>query len=110
VVVTLVYVASGLLCFWLGRSRGIAAGRGHGRRLRTGLAGIALSAPPQCQVESRHFCLRVEVLSPDPVNPVRLMVLDHLAHGIGAAQMPMTQFTEHTAMLDALARLRARAT
>jgi spermidine synthase len=35
------------------------------------------------------------------------MVLDHLAHGIGAAQMPMTQFTEHTAMLDALARLRA---
>jgi hypothetical protein len=28
----------------------------------------------------------VEVLSPDPVNPVRLMVIDHLAHGIGAAQ------------------------
>jgi hypothetical protein len=73
----------------------------------SGLAGFALSAPPQCQVESRHFCLRVEVLSPDPVNPVRLMVIDHLAHGIGAAQMPMTQFTEHTAMLDALARLRA---
>jgi hypothetical protein len=58
-------------------------------------------------VESRYFCLRVEVLSPDPVNPVRLMVIDHLAHGIGAAQMPETQFTEHTAMLDALARLRA---
>jgi precorrin-6B methylase 2 len=50
---------------------------------------------------------RVEVLSPDPVNPVRLMVIDHLAHGIGAAQMPQTQFTVHTAMLDALSRLRA---
>jgi hypothetical protein len=35
----------------------------------TALAGFALSAPPQCQVESRYFCLRVEVLSPDPGEP-----------------------------------------
>jgi spermidine synthase len=106
VVVTLVYVASGLLCFWLARSRGLLIAVVAGVSASV-LAGFALSAPPQCQVESRHFCLRVEVLSPDPVNPVRLMVIDHLAHGIGAAQMPETQFTEHTAMLDALARLRA---
>jgi hypothetical protein len=86
VVVTLVYVASGLLCFWLGGRGGCCWPSWRGRC--TGLAGFALSAPPQCQVESRHFCLRVEVLSPDPVNPVRLMVIDHLAHGIGAAQMP----------------------
>jgi precorrin-6B methylase 2 len=106
VVVTLVYVVSGLLCIWLARSRHlvptVVAGIGA-----TALAGLALTAPPQCQVESRYFCLRVEVLSPDPVNPVRLMVIDHLAHGIGAAQMPQTQFTVHTAMLDALSRLRA---
>jgi MFS family permease len=106
VVVTLVYVASGLLCFWLARSRGFLLAVVTGVAT-TALAGFALSAPPQCQVESRYFCLRVEVLSPDPVNPVRLMVIDHLAHGIGAAQMPEVQFTEHTAMLDALARLRA---
>jgi predicted membrane-bound spermidine synthase len=85
VVVTLVYVASGLLCFWLARSRGMLLAVVTGVAV-TGLAGFALSAPPQCQVESRHFCLRVEVLSPDPVNPVRLMVIDHLAHGIGAAE------------------------
>jgi hypothetical protein len=87
VVVTLVYVASGLLCFWLGAVARAAAGRCRGRRC-LGSCGLRAIGPPQCQVESRHFCLRVEVLSPDPVNPVRLMVIDHLAHGIGAAQMP----------------------
>jgi MFS family permease len=56
-VVTLVYVASGLLCFWLARSRGLLLAVLAGIAA-TGLAGFALSAPPQCQVESRYFCLR----------------------------------------------------
>lgn len=106
VVVTLVYVASGLLFFWLGRSRGfgvaLAAGAGA-----AGLAGLALAAPEPCDVESDYFCLRVDDLSADPDSPVHLMVVDHLAHGIGARDLPTVQFTEHAAMLDEIARLRA---
>jgi hypothetical protein len=106
VVVTLVYVAAGLLFFRLGRARGsglaLIAGAGA-----AGLAGLALAAPEPCDVESDYFCLRVEDLSADPSSPVRLMVIDHLAHGIAARDLPTVQFTAHTAMLDALARLRA---
>lgn len=106
VVVTLVYVVSGLLFFWLARSRGLAlallAGAGA-----AGIAGLALAAPAQCQRETHYFCLRVEDLSADPASPVHLMVIDHLAHGISARDLPDVQFTVHGAMLDNLARLRA---
>jgi spermidine synthase len=35
------------------------------------------------------------------------MVIDHLGHGMSAQDRPRTMFTEHAAMLDALARLRS---
>lgn len=106
VVVTLVYIASGLLFFWLARARGLGLALVVGA-LAAGLAGMALAAPAQCDRESRYFCLRVQDVSADPNSPVRLMVIDHLAHGISAQDLPTVQFTEHTAMLDALSRLRA---
>jgi hypothetical protein len=56
VVVTLVYVASGLLVLLAGAVAGMLLAVVAGVAV-TGLAGFALSAPPQCQVESRHFCL-----------------------------------------------------
>ena len=106
VVVTLVYVASGGLFLWL------AGGRGRGLALLAGLvallfAGLALAAPNPCDRESRYFCLRVDDLSADPASPVHLMVIDHLAHGISARDLPLVQFTEHTAMLDTLSMTRA---
>jgi spermidine synthase len=36
------------------------------------------------------------------------MVIDHLGHGMSARDRPKVMFTEHAAMLDALARLRAK--
>ncbi len=105
-VVAAIYVTSGLMFLWLGRSArfplALAVSAGA-----LALAGMALAAPPPCDRESRYFCLRVDDLSADPARPVRLMVIDHLAHGISARDLPEVQFTEHTAMLDALARLRA---
>ncbi|MGR3494058.1 fused MFS/spermidine synthase [Citreimonas sp.] len=106
VVVTIVYVASGALFLWLGRSRGRGAALASAVAA-LGLAGLALAAPDPCDRESRYFCLRVEDVSADPARPVNLMVIDHLAHGISARDLPLVQFTEHTAMLDALSMQRS---
>lgn len=106
-VVTCVYVVTGLLFLWLGQTgrRGLMILIGI---FGIGLAGMALAAPSPCDRESRYFCLRVEDVSADPDSPVHLMVIDHLAHGISARDLPRVQFTEHTAMLDALSMSRAR--
>ncbi|MDG3039968.1 fused MFS/spermidine synthase [Roseicyclus marinus] len=106
VVVTIVYIASGLLFFWLARSRGFAIALLAGAAA-AGMAGLALAAPQQCHQETQYFCLRVEDLSADPSSPVHLMVIDHLAHGISARDAPQVQFTVHGAMLDTLTRMRA---
>lgn len=106
VVVTVLYIASGLLFFWLARSRGFALALLAGAAA-AGLAGLALAAPAQCHEETRYFCLRMEDISADPSSPVHLMVVDHLAHGISARDVPTVQFTDHAAMLDRLARARA---
>ncbi|MCA0869958.1 fused MFS/spermidine synthase [Seohaeicola saemankumensis] len=106
VVVTLVYLLSGLLFFWMGRwSRN--GGEFVASAIITGAAILALTAPEICDRESRYFCLRIQDISADPSDPVRLMVIDHLAHGISAQRLPEVQFTEHTAMLDQLSMLRA---
>ncbi len=106
VVVTVVYLATGFLFLWLARARGRAVALATGL-VAVVLAGLALAAPEPCDRESRYFCLRVEDISADPARPVHLMVIDHLAHGISARDLPLVQFTEHTAMLDALSMQRA---
>ena len=106
VVVTAVYLATGFILFWMGRARG----RGLvlvGGTVAIVLGGLALAAPKPCDRESRYFCLRVEDISADPTRPVNLLVIDHLAHGISARDLPLVQFTEHTAMLEALSLNRA---
>ena len=105
-VVTAVYIGSGVLFLWLGRARGFSVALSVAA-LAAGLAGLTPVTPSPCDRESRYFCLRVDDLSADPSSPVHLMVIDHLAHGISARDLPEVQFTEHTAMLDALAMLRA---
>jgi MFS family permease len=106
VVVTAVYLISGLLFFRLGGRR-VGAAELAASVLVLLTAGLALSAPPACDRESRYFCLRIDDISADPSDPVRLMVIDHLAHGISAERLPEVQFTEHAAMLDRLSMLRA---
>lgn len=105
-VVTLVYVAAALACF-------IMAGRGAimlpvlSAVVALGLAGLSVAAPNPCTSESRYFCIRSIPVEGSDASPVRLMVLDHLVHGMSARDRPKTMFTEHAAMLDALSRLRA---
>lgn len=105
-VVTLAYVGAALACFAM-------AGRGAlllpvlAGTIAVGLAGLSLAAANPCTVESRYFCIRSLDMSGDPATPMRLMVIDHLGHGMSARDRPKVMFTEHAAMLDALARLRA---
>lgn len=106
VVVALLYVATGLCFFWLARSKGLGLAALVGL-LAVILSGFALASPNPCERESQYFCLRMDDLSANPDSPVHLMVIDHLAHGISARDLPQVMFTEHTAMLHGLARLRA---
>ena len=108
-VVTLAYVAAALACFFMAGGKAVLlplmAGVGA-----LALAGLSLAAPNPCTVESRYFCIRSIDMSDTPTNPVQMMVIDHLVHGMSARDAPRKMFTEHAAMLDALARLRATRT
>ncbi|MBT8410839.1 MAG: fused MFS/spermidine synthase [Octadecabacter sp.] len=106
-VISVVYCIAALICFWLGaatrRALGVAVA-GFGAVFLTGFS--ALTLPSVCDRESSYYCLRSIALSDDPANPVRLMVVDHLAHGISGGTEPRLMFTEHAAMLEALPRMR----
>lgn len=106
-VITIVYAIAALICFWLGKvaTRGFVLSTA-GIGLAFGLGFWALGLPPVCDRESAYYCIRTIALSDDPNDPVNLMVVDHLAHGISAKDAPRVMFTEHAAMLDALPRMR----
>lgn len=105
--VTLVYSAGAALCFGLARRVRVL----HVASLLV-LVGAAIGAalsPNPCQEESRYFCLQSVDVSADPAHVTRAMVIDHMVHGISAQDAPDVMFTDHAAMLDALARLRSSA-
>ncbi|MEX5728344.1 hypothetical protein Ga0609869_001697 [Rhodovulum iodosum] len=106
-VIAAVYAIAALLCFALGRP-----GRGQMLWAAAGLSGAAMlgigaaGLPSVCDRESSYYCIRTVALSEDADDPVHLMVVDHLAHGISAREAPRLMFTDHAAMLDALPRMR----
>lgn len=71
-----------------------------------GIAGSGLAADNPCKRESDYFCIRVVDVAPEVKTPVRLMVLDHLAHGISARDYPEVMFTLHASMLELIGRTR----
>jgi spermidine synthase len=106
-VITMVYAGAALICFRLGKApaRGyIASISGIGIAFAIGVWGANL--PSVCDRESSYYCIRTVALSDNADNPVNLMVVDHLAHGISAREAPRLMFTEHAAMLDVLPRMR----
>ncbi|WP_319824850.1 fused MFS/spermidine synthase [Thalassovita sp.] len=106
-VVAGVYAVVAFACFWLGNSQlkeTLRAGLGLGAMLLVGANALALSSV--CDRESSYYCIRTVALSDDPADPVRLMVVDHLAHGISGARDPRVMYTDHAAMLEALPRMR----
>ncbi len=74
--------------------------------LTLALAGTALARPDPCTEESNYFCIRTEDVSADTSNPVRMMVLDHLVHGLSARNEPTVMFYPSAAMIDLISRTR----
>lgn len=106
-VIAAVYAVAALICFGIGRSgraQVLAAAGGLAVAVPLGLG--ALGLPAVCDRESSYYCIRTVSLSDTPEDPVHLMVIDHLAHGISGRNAPRLMFTDHAAMLDALPRMR----
>ncbi len=107
--VTLCYLLAAVLLLWLARRAGDTSGimaAALAGLLGLLLAGATIAQPSPCTEESDYFCIRVEDVSADPNSPVRLMVLDHLVHGVSARDLPDVIFYDHAALLDLLARER----
>jgi spermidine synthase len=107
--VTLAYAALAALCFGLA-GRIAPVGRWAVLALAVllplGVAGAGLARPDPCTEESDYFCIRVIDEEGAPGDLRRLMVLDHLVHGISSREKPADMLTYHAAALDALARSR----
>lgn len=106
-VIAVVYVLAAAICFALG---GLTRG-GQGAAVVGVLAMVgaglgASNVPAVCDRESSYYCIRTVALSDDPLDPVNLMVIDHLAHGISGQAEARLMFTDHAAMLDVLPRMR----
>lgn len=99
VFVTAVYVA---LALWSFLAAGGARGPALAALVPLGLGVWTLGQPDPCTVESRYFCIRVIDAAPGE----RVMVLDHLAHGIAVRDDPVRMLTPNGFMLEALPRLR----
>jgi predicted membrane-bound spermidine synthase len=107
--VTVFYLATAILLLWMARRAGDQSGMlvaGLATLVGVLLAGATIAQPSPCTEESDYFCIRVEDVSADPNSPVRLMVLDHLVHGVSARDLPEVIFYDHAALLDLLARER----
>lgn len=107
--VTLCYLLAAAVLVWMARRAGDASGlllAGLAGLVGVLLAGATIAQPSPCTEESDYFCIRVEDVSADPNSPVRLMVLDHLVHGVSARDLPEVIFYDHAALLDLLARER----
>ena len=107
VVVTAVYIAVAFYSFLAaqGARRWIIEGA-IAALVPLMLAGAALYRPDPCTRESDYFCIRVVDISEHPEEPIRLMVLDHLVHGVSHGPDPSAMLTPHGMMQDGLSRMR----
>ncbi len=59
-----------------------------------------------CQVESDYFCIRIVDFSPESGRQSRMMVLDHLVHGINDRDNPGLLYSPYIHAVDEIAKLR----
>lgn len=115
VVVAGAYAAFALACLAMLRrhARPEPAGRdiASAATALTLFALAALAATPftpasACTVESRYYCIRSIDVGADVGAPARLMVLDHLGHGLNVLGEPTRLEMPYAATIDAIARAR----
>lgn len=59
-----------------------------------------------CAVESDYYCLKVDDFSPYSGRPSRLMVIDHMAHGMNDAEAPDVLYSPYLHLVDEVAARR----
>jgi predicted membrane-bound spermidine synthase len=64
------------------------------------LCAYNLTAQPVCTKESRYYCIRILDFTGQVGAPAKLMVLDHLGHGINVAGHPGQLVTPYVALID----------
>ena len=67
---------------------------------------VLLRSQSVCTVESNYYCIRSIDMSAEIGTPARLMVLDHLGHGINLRDAPQRLVTPYVATIDHLRRAR----
>lgn len=119
-----------LFISWLGTAKTLAAVAAvdavlaavffvHGRTMRgRGLVGALVvlamiagglgffRAASPCTVESDYYCIRSIDVGDQVGEPARLMVLDHLGHGVNLKDHPTRLVTPYVATIDHLRRIR----
>ncbi|NIA68529.1 fused MFS/spermidine synthase [Pelagibius litoralis] len=100
-----VYLTLAVLFFSLGAKalRAIAASLALLLAAISGIAGLARIASP-CDVESDYYCIRVVDMTEDLGVEARLLVLDHLGHGINLRDQPSGLVSPYVEIIDLLAR------
>jgi len=111
IMISFLYLLSAVTCFFIAKIKSIEIAVS----LISTFAVISLSVyvskiPKICDRESEYFCIRTVELNANPPDQIRLMVIDHLAHGVSSKDNPRTMYTDHAALLDALARARMEST
>lgn len=105
-IVTVVYLGAAALVLWLARPLSHPLVAIALAALAIALGVVSVTRLSSCTRESQYFCIRVLDVSAQQESPVRRLVLDHLAHGTSARDLPRAMFSGFTAMLDGIARQR----
>jgi len=69
------------------------------------VGGSVAAFTSNCDAESDYYCIRVVDVSADAGETARLMVLDHLGHGINLKDAPQRLLTPYVDVQDMLARI-----
>lgn len=113
-IVATAYAVMGLILFAMGRPR---AGLKPAALVVPIVVSALLAAPlfvagqrvlaftGPCHVESDYYCIRVDDLTDQLGQVSRVMVLDHLAHGINVRDDPLLLVSPYLEMQDFLARI-----
>ncbi len=64
-----------------------------------------LAFVPACDTESDYYCIRIADLSQETGEPAKVMVLDHLGHGINLAERPGILVTPYVEAQHLLAQI-----
>lgn len=114
--VTAIYISLGAILLYFGSRRGAEPERVASRLLPiavtlilgtvTFVSGHKVKAfVPACDAESDYYCIRVVDLSSEMGEPARVMVLDHLGHGINLAERPEVLVTPYVEAQHLLAQI-----